>query len=53
MSAVASLPDPPPLAAEPTLFQAVESQLGLRLESKKGMIDVLVIDQDEKVPTAN
>jgi uncharacterized protein (TIGR03435 family) len=31
----------------------VESQLGLKLESKKGMIDILVIDHIEKVPTAN
>ena len=45
--------DPPPLAAGPTLMKAVESQLGLKLESKKGMIDVLVIDHIEKVPTAN
>ena len=45
--------DPPPLAAGPTLLKAVESQLGLKLESKKGRIDVLVIDHIEKVPTAN
>jgi uncharacterized protein (TIGR03435 family) len=42
-----------PLAAGPTLFKAVESQLGLKLESKKGMIDVLVIDHIERAPTAN
>jgi len=42
-----------PLAAGPTLLKAVESQLGLKLESKKGMIDILVIDHIEKVPTAN
>jgi uncharacterized protein (TIGR03435 family) len=45
--------DPPPLAAGPTLLKAVESQLGLKLESKKGMIDILVIDHIEKVPTEN
>jgi uncharacterized protein (TIGR03435 family) len=45
--------DPPPLAAAPTLLKAVESQLGLKLESKKGMIDILVIDHLEKTPTAN
>ncbi len=45
--------DPPPLAAGPTLLKAVESQLGLKLESKKGKIDILVIDHMEKVPTAN
>jgi uncharacterized protein (TIGR03435 family) len=41
------------LAAGPTLVKAVETQLGLRMESKKGMIDVLVIDHVEKVPTEN
>jgi uncharacterized protein (TIGR03435 family) len=45
--------DPPPLAAGPTLLKAVESQLGLDLKSKKGMIDVLVIDHIEKTPTEN
>jgi uncharacterized protein (TIGR03435 family) len=45
--------DPPPLAAGPTLLKAVESQLGLKLESKKGKINVMVIDHIEKVPTAN
>jgi uncharacterized protein (TIGR03435 family) len=37
----------------PSLFSAIQQQLGLRLESKKGMIDVLVIDHAEKVPTEN
>jgi uncharacterized protein (TIGR03435 family) len=46
-------PDPPPLAAGPTLLKAVESQLGLKLESKKGTIDVLVIDHIDKTPTEN
>jgi len=34
-------------------LKAVESKLGLKLESKKGMIDILVIDHIEKVPTEN
>jgi uncharacterized protein (TIGR03435 family) len=37
----------------PTIEGAIQSQLGLRLESKKGMVDVLVIDHAEKVPTGN
>jgi uncharacterized protein (TIGR03435 family) len=37
----------------PTLEGAIQAQLGLRLESKKGMVDVLVIDHAEKVPTGN
>lgn len=49
----APAPDPPPLAAGPTLLNAVESQLGLNLEAKKGMIDVLVIDHIDKTPTEN
>ena len=39
--------------SEPTLFDALQSQLGLRLERKKGRIEMLVIDHIEKVPTQN
>ena len=31
----------------------IQSQLGLKLESKKGPVDILVIDHAEKVPTEN
>jgi uncharacterized protein (TIGR03435 family) len=34
-----------------TLPEAIRSQLGLKLESKKSMIDVFVIDHLEKTPT--
>jgi len=37
----------------PTLFRALPEQLGLRLEAKKGMVEVLVVDHLEKVPTEN
>jgi uncharacterized protein (TIGR03435 family) len=37
----------------PSLYTAVQEQLGLRLESRKGPVDVLVIDQAERVPTEN
>jgi len=37
----------------PDFVTAVRDQLGLKLESKKGPIDVLVIDHIEKTPTAN
>ena len=32
---------------------AVERQLGLRLESAKGQVDVLVVDRFNRTPTAN
>jgi uncharacterized protein (TIGR03435 family) len=37
----------------PTLFKAVEEQLGRKLESTKDPIDILVIDHIDKVPTDN
>jgi uncharacterized protein (TIGR03435 family) len=38
---------------DPTLVQALQDQLGLRLEQKKGAVDFLVVDHAEKVPTEN
>jgi uncharacterized protein (TIGR03435 family) len=41
-------------SAGPTLVQALQRELGLRLEtSSKGTKDVLVVDHAERVPTAN
>jgi uncharacterized protein (TIGR03435 family) len=37
----------------PSIFTAMEEQLGLRLEQKKLPFDVLVIDRADKVPTDN
>jgi uncharacterized protein (TIGR03435 family) len=44
-------PEKPEIAPEsdrPSLFTAVQEQLGLRLESKKGPVQILVIDKAEK-----
>ena len=37
----------------PTLIQALQEQLGLKLESKKAMVDIVVVDHMEKTPTEN
>jgi uncharacterized protein (TIGR03435 family) len=48
------LPDDPASdAGGPTLFKALQDQLGLKLEAAKAPQDVLVIDKAEKVPIEN
>jgi uncharacterized protein (TIGR03435 family) len=37
----------------PDLFEALEKQLGLKLEKSKALLDVLVIDHADRVPTGN
>ncbi|MGA7237574.1 MAG: TIGR03435 family protein [Bryobacteraceae bacterium] len=36
-----------------TMEAAVQQQLGLKLESKKGMVDIIVVDKAERTPTEN
>jgi bla regulator protein blaR1 len=40
---------PPPDPNGPSIFTAVQEQLGLRLESQKGPVDMIVIDKVEKL----
>jgi uncharacterized protein (TIGR03435 family) len=56
------VPPPPPDGVGPTLadngplatiFTALPEQLGLRLEARKGPVELLVIDSVEKTPTDN
>jgi len=37
----------------PSIFDAVEEQLGLKIEKKKGPVQMLVVDHVEKSPTEN
>jgi uncharacterized protein (TIGR03435 family) len=41
-------PNAPPAEAGPSIFTAMEEQLGLRLESRKGPIETLIIQSAEK-----
>ena len=53
--AIFGIPRPPGVAAEngpPSIFVAVQEQLGLKLESTKGPVEVLVIDHVER-PSGN
>jgi len=39
---------PPPESSGPSLFTAIQEQLGLKLESKKSQVEILVIDHVEQ-----
>ncbi|HVY93543.1 MAG TPA: TIGR03435 family protein [Bryobacteraceae bacterium] len=44
---------PPDSSNAPSLFAAVQEQLGLKLESRHGPLDSIVVDHAEKIPAEN
>jgi len=42
-----------PDASGPTIFAALQDQLGLKLEPKKVVVPIVIVDHAEKVPTEN
>jgi uncharacterized protein (TIGR03435 family) len=37
----------------PTLFQALQAEMGLRLEKQKGPVEMLIVDRVDRVPAGN
>jgi uncharacterized protein (TIGR03435 family) len=42
-----------PAEFQQMMIAAVQSEIGLKLEQKKGMVEIIVVDHAEKVPTEN
>jgi len=45
--------DLPDVEPPQNIFASIQSQLGLKLEPKKGLVDLIVVDHAEKTPTEN
>ncbi len=43
----------PDLDGPPSIFTALNEQLGLKLEKRKALLEVLIVDKAERVPTEN
>jgi uncharacterized protein (TIGR03435 family) len=43
----------PEAQSNPSLFTALQEELGLKLEQRKGPVDLLAIDHLEKAPIEN
>jgi uncharacterized protein (TIGR03435 family) len=39
--------------AGPTIFAAVQEQLGLRLEPNRGPVEIVIVDRVDHAPTPN
>jgi uncharacterized protein (TIGR03435 family) len=48
-----SMENMPDVEAPQDLFSAIQAQLGLKLEPKKGPVELIVVDKAEKTPTEN
>ena len=47
------MPNQSDAEAPPDIFAALQSQLGLKLEQKKGPVEQIVIDHIERTPIEN